>query len=364
MTRLTPLLGALVFLAPGPAAGQDSLLRSCATVQVVSPQGQVPGEVQDQFRFLCGQVVAAMTTVQPTVGIGFSGGAHTLGTHTTIGRRLGIPRVSVTARLNAAFADAPDLLDGYRPTFDDDGRLRPMGTVTLPVASLQGDVVLGLYNGLSVGPVVSGIGAIDLLASGSFIPAADAIGLSDAIVNVGAGARIGLIRQGLLLPGVSVSGMYRTMLGDIAFGELGGDPAAGDPAEFSTSLSAWSFRGGVSKGILIFDLSAGLGWDVYTSDVHFDFRLRCPAARCGEEMVLGTAAGVGGRLRTTAWNAYGNVGLNLVILRLVAEVGYQEPNTVVDVGRLRDAGLPSQAPATEDLAGGRFFVGLGARLTL
>jgi hypothetical protein len=363
MTALLPVLATVAFLAPWPAAAQADLLRSCATVQVVSSQGQVPDEVRDQFRYLCGQVVATMTDVQPSVGIGFSGGAHTLGTSTTIGRRLGVPRVSVTARLNAAFVPAPDLLDGYQPTFENDGTLRPMGNVTVPVAALQGDVVLGLLNGLSLGPVVSGVGAVDLLGSVSFIPAVSALGLSDPFVNVGVGARVGLIRQGLLLPGVSVSGMYRTMLSDFAFGELG-DPGTGDPAEFTASLSTWSLRGGVSKGILLFDLAAGLGWDSYTSDVDFDFRLDCPPAQCGEAMTLSTDGGVGGRLRTTAWNAFGNVGMNLMLLRLVAEVGYQQPNMMVDAARLQEAGLPFQQPAVEDLGGGRFFVGLGVRLTL
>jgi hypothetical protein len=363
MKQLLPPLAALALLAPWPAAAQADLLRSCATVQVVSSRGQVPDDVRDQFRYLCGQVVATMTDVQPSVGIGFSGGAHTLGTSTTIGRRLGIPRVSVTARLNAAFAPVPDLLDGYQPAFEDDGTLRPMGTVTLPVAALQGDLALGLFNGASLGPVASGVGAVDLLGSFSFIPAVGAIGLSEPIVNVGLGARVGILRQGLLLPGVSVSGMYRTMLSDFALGEMG-EAGTGDPAEFAASLSTWSFRGGVSKGILMFDLAAGLGWDAYTSDTRFDFRLHCPPSQCGEAMTLTTDGGVNGRLRTTAWNAFGNVGMNLMLLRLVAEVGYQQPNMVVDVARLQEAGLPPQPPAVEDLGGGRYFVGLGLRLTL
>jgi hypothetical protein len=363
MTNRIPLFIALLLATPGAAHAQDTLLRSCATVPVTSNQGQVPQQVQDEFRFLCGQVVSAMATVQPTVGIGFSGGAHTLGTATTIGRRFGLPRISATARVNAALVDAPDLLDGYTPELDANNQLRPMGTVSLPVFALQGDIVVGLLNGWSLGPVVSGIGAVDLLGSVSMVPAVDAIGLDDAIVNLGAGARVGIIRQGLVLPGVSVSGMYRTMIGDVTFGEMGPTADSGDPAEFSAGLSTWSFRGGISKGILALDLAAGAGWDIYTSDVRADWRLRCPAERCGEEVVLGTADGVSGRLRTSAWNAFGNVGLNLALLRLVAEVGYQKPNDVVDAADLQAAGLPGRPPSTDDLGGGRFFFGLGLRAT-
>jgi hypothetical protein len=355
---------ALAVAAPA-ASAQDALLRSCAQVQAVSPHGAVPAEVNEQFRFLCGQVVHAMSAIQPTVGVAFSGGAHTLGTATTIGRRFGMfPRVSATARVNAALADAPDLLDGYVPRFGEEGDLRAMGTIGVPVLALQGDVVVGVYNGLRVAPMIAGLGAVDLLGSVSFVPAVSAIGMDDPIVNVGVGARVGILRQGLLLPGISVSGMYRTMLGDVALGDLGSDPATGDPAELTAQLSTWSFRGGVSKGILILDLAAGVGYDIYRSDIHFDWRLHCPADRCGEEMVLTTDGGIQGPLRTGAWMAYGNVGMNFLLLRVVGEVGYQRPVDIVDSARFRGAGLPDRPPTVDDLDGGRFFLGLGIRLTL
>jgi hypothetical protein len=364
MKRLAPVLFALT-LAVAPASAQDALLQTCAGLSVTSPQGDVPAQVQDQFRFLCGQVVQGMSAVQPTVGIAFSGGAHTLGTATTIGRRLGLfPRVSATVRVNAALADVPDLLDGYAPTFGDDDRLQPMGTVRLPALAVQGDVVLGLFNGFSVAPGIGGLGAVDLLGSVSLVPAVSAIGLTESIVNVGAGARVGILRQGLVLPGVSVSGMYRTMRSDVSFGELGPDPTAGDPAEFSADLSTWSFRAGASKGFLLLDLAAGLGYDIYSSDVHFDWQLRCPPQQCGEEIILESDGGVQGRLRTAAWNAYGNAGLNFLLLRLVAELGYQQPLDIVDAAALRRAGLPEQPPVLDDVTGGRFFLSLGARLTL
>jgi hypothetical protein len=354
------LCAAALAAATQPASAQTSLLRSCVDLQVTGTQDAA---VQDQFRFLCGQVVQAMTTVQPTVGIAFSGGAHTLGTATTIGRRLGIPRLSVTARGNVALADVPDLLNGYVPTFDDQGRLEPMGSVSVPVPAFQGDVVLGVYNGLPA-TVLPGFGAIDLLGSVAFVPTVSKIGMTDPIVNVGAGARLGILRQGLVTPGISVSAMFRTLFGDIAFGELGPSAGSGDPAEFAADLSTWSLRAGASMGLLLFDLAAGLGYDIYSSDVHFDWRLRCPPAQCGQEIVLETEDGVRGSLRTSAWNAYGNIGFNLLLLRVVGELGYQQPLDILDQAGLQAAGLPAQPPVVDDLTGGRFFLSFGLRLTL
>jgi hypothetical protein len=363
MKRLATAFCALSVLG-SPAGAQDALLQRCANVQVTSPQGDVPAPIQDQFRFMCGQVVQGMTAVQPTVGIAFSGGAHTLGSATTIGRRLGLfPRVSGTVRVNAALVDVPDLFDGYVPQFEND-QLQPMGTVRVPALALQGDIVVGVFNGFALAPGMGGFGAVDLLGSVSLLPGIDAIGLSESIVNIGAGARVGILRQGLVMPGVSLSGMYRSMHSTVAFGELGTDGVAGDPAEFSADLSTWSFRAGASKGFLLLDFAAGLGYDVYSSDVHFDWRLRCPEQQCGEEVLLETDGGVQGRLRTAAWNAFGNVGLSLLVLKLVAEVGYQQPLDIVDAAALRAAGLPDQPPILDDVTGGRYFLSLGARLTL
>lgn len=363
--KRTAVCAAVLGLWAAPAHAQNRLLNECAPdalIVTAEPDVPIPAEVREQFRFLCTQVVTAIGHVQPSVGIAFSGGAHTLGTATTIGRRLGVlPRIAVTARVNAALADVPDLLDDFDPTFDDQGQIPPLGTVGIPVGALQGDVTLGLFKGFSLGPVAGGLGAVDLLGSLSYVPAVEPVGLSEAIVNVGLGARVGILQQGLIMPGISISGMYRTLLDDVAFGDL----SEGDPAEFSTDLSTLSLRAAISKGILMFDLAAGAGYDVYRSDVAFDFELTCPPEQCdGQTVVLGTDGGVDGRLTTAAWNAYGSVGLSLVLLNIVGEVGYHKATDVIDTAALLEARLPARAPTREELEGGRFFASLGVRLSL
>ncbi|MEJ2503834.1 MAG: hypothetical protein P8177_11080 [Gemmatimonadota bacterium] len=363
MKRLCLSIAAASLLA-APAAAQDDLLNACAAVQPISsPEipGGVPFGVTQQFQYLCGQVVGAAATVQPVLGIAYTGGSHTLGTASTIGRRLGFfPRIAVTVRANGAFADVPDLLDEYVPRFEGDGQLSTMGQVGVPVAALQGDVTLGLFNGLTVGPTFGGLGAIDLLGSVSYVPTSDEVGLDEGIVNVGIGARVGILRQGLVMPGVSVSGLYRTTLDDAAFGSL----QAGDPAEFSSNLSMYSFRLGVSKGLLMLDLAAGAGYDIYTSDVAFDWRLDCPPSECGQAVTLGTPEGVSGELSTAAWNVHGSAGLSFVLVNIVGEVGYQKATTVVDAASLGQAGLPARDPATEALQDGRIFASIGIRLSM
>ncbi len=365
-------LGSL--LLGSPLAAQGELLDACGHAAIsYSPTPPVSSDqreaVEGQLRFLCAQVVGAMTQVQPAIGMAFSGGAHTLGTATTIGRRFGVPRISVAARATAAFADIPDLFDGYTPNFHD-GRLPAMGTTTLPLGAVQGDVSIGVFNGFAMGPALAGLGAVDLLASLSYLPALDRTGLQRDIFNWGAGARIGILQQGLTMPGVSVSGMFRKM-GTVSFGEI--DPAhatAGDPAEFGTDLRTLSFRAAVSKRILALDLAAGAGYDLYSSNVHFDVILQCPAEECA---IPGGVAlrpqydgspGIDGPLRTAAWNVYADLGLSLTMLNVVGELGYQKAADVVTPDDLGNAGLPRQDLTIEALQTGRFFASLGLRLML
>lgn len=120
--------------------------------------------------------------------------------------------------------------------------------------------------------------------------------------------------------------MYRTLLGDVAFSDLASD----DPAEFTTDLSTVSLRAGVSKGFLAVDLAPGAVYDIYSSNVAFDFELECPASECGERYTVSPmgadgARGVRGDLSTAAWNVHGNTGLSLLLLHAVGELGTRRP---------------------------------------
>lgn len=367
MRRVLLSVLALGLLA-SPVAAQDDLLSACSGIQTQYFIGDQPSpfrpseadEVDRQVRFLCGQGVHALMTVQPTIGIGFSGGNHVLGTATTIGRRLGLfPRVSVTARANGALAKAPNLLDGFNAELNEDGQVPPMATQNVPLGALQGDVQLGLFNGLSAGPI-GGLGSIDVLGSVSFIPSLDRAGMTDPVINWGAGARVGILRQGLLTPGVSVSGMYRKM-GEVSFGSV----ADGDPAEFATDLSTISLRAAVSKGLLAFDFAAGAGYDIYTSNPRFDFEVICPPSECGGvEMRVRPDEEITGELRTAAWNVFANAGLSMLVVNLIGELGYQKATDVITAADLQEAGLPDQEPVVGDLGGGRLFGSIGVRFTI
>jgi hypothetical protein len=319
---------------------------------------ELSGQVVTQFNRMCAQVVNSFATMQPGVGIAFSGGNPVLGTGSTLGTRLGLmPRVSASIRANLALAEMPQLFDKYSAVIDESGALKPMPRAGIPLGSLQADLSIGVFNGLAFG-----FGAVDLLGSVSFVPKVTDLGLSESITNLGGGARIGILKQGLLMPGVSVSGMYRKM-GEIGFGDLATHPGA-----FSSDMTNLSLRGVASKGFLILDLAVGAGYDRYSSDLILGWKVDCATNECtsansGQTLTLERQ--LEGALNTTAWNLFANAGIDLFLLKIVGEVGYQKTTDGIRPGDLVRAGLPADQPLTsEALKGGNIFGSIGLRLSI
>lgn len=355
-----------VLAASAPAQAQEELIGECAAAvprwhpAVVS--GEAAQRLEEQFRFLCGQVVNGIAALHPTVGIAFSGGNPVLGTGSTLGTRMGIlPRVGATGRVNVALIEAPDL---FRFAAELDGEtVPPMERMVVPVMVFQGDLSVGVFNGISIPPRIGGLGAIDLLGSVSFLPATTRVGLDETIYNVGGGARVGLLSQGLLTPGVSVSGMYRRM-GMTSFGPE--ELTEGDAARFATDLRTISLRAVASKGIPMMDFAFGAGYDRYASDIDFAWRLECRTEDCidagGGEPIVASGEVPTTNLSTDAWNVFGNGTINLVVLRVVGELGYQWPSDLLETQDLASLNPGGQAFTERELGTGRVFGSLGLRL--
>jgi hypothetical protein len=307
---------------------------------------------------MCVQAVNAMSTLQPGIGITFSGGNPILGTGSTLGTRLGaVPRVSISARANLALAEMPQLFDKYTSSFGEGEGLQPMGRAGIPLGALQADLAVGVFNGFALG-----FGSVDLLGSISFVPKVSDVGLTESIMNMGGGARIGILKQGIVMPGLSVSGSYRRM-GTIGFGDLDKHPGA-----FETDLRNLSLRAVASKGLLILDLAVGAGYDRYSSDVGLGWRVTCATAEChaaNGDRDLTTGGRLDGKLESSAWNVFANAGLNFLVLHVVGEVGYQKLPTGIGAKDLNDAGLPTNLRLTsEALKGGNLFASVGVRLAI
>lgn len=349
---------AVLCLSAAPARAQGDLLQRCA-VDGLSHNGvALPGAVVSQYNQLCAQVVNTFSVMQPGVGIAFSGGNPTLGTGSTLGTRLGmIPRVSASVRANIALAEMPQLFDKYSAVIGDGQSLQPMPRAGIPLGSLQADLAIGVFNGLAFG-----LGSVDLLGSVSMVPKINDLGMTESIMNFGGGARVGILKQGILMPGLSISGMYRKM-GEMSFGDL-----STHPGSFASDLSNLSLRAVASKGLLILDLAVGAGYDRYSSDVTLGWKMTCETTECrsangGQPLALQNQ--VSGSIETSTWNVFANAGLSLLFLNIVGEVGYQKAADGLDSSDLGKIGLPTgQQLTNEALKGGNIFGSVGIRLSI
>jgi hypothetical protein len=337
---------AVAVVAAAPALAQDGLETRCATIG------------QAQAREACSTVAQAVESAQPQLGILLAGGNPTLGTASTGGVRLGVlPRVSGGIRINAVQVKVPNILEEDSGVEDEQSFLVP---------ALGANVSIGLSPGMSLAPTIGGFGAIDLLGSATWIPTnlVDVDGIEDGTENIswGAGVRVGIIRESFLTPGISVSAMYRR-LGTFRYGDVcpsgpvdaGGIvtcTGSGDEGEFAFDLTNWSGRAAVSKRLLGLGLTAGVGYDRFTSEGELAFR--------GEP--IGVISGTRRiyrfedlELESDRWSAFLDGSFTLLLATLTAEIGWMQGSDPIE-------GFPSTSDF--DPKEGTFFGSLGLRLSL
>lgn len=335
MTIKQITLAAAAVLVAAPLAAQNDINTVCGTV---------PAQAQDE----CAIVAQAVDAAQPQLGILMAGGNPILGTASTGGVRLGlIPRVSLTGRVNVVGARLPDIreLDGGE-----------VDEFTLPAPAVGANLSIGLTQGFSVAPMIGGFGAIDLLGSVSVLPL-ELVGddFGENAFSWGAGARVGLIRESFVTPGVSVSLMYRD-LGDVSFGDVcdasddetttcTGD---GDFGEIGFGLSNWSARAAVSKRLLGLGLTAGVGYDQFDTDANLAFR--APAGSPQQIYRFNDVA-----VDNDRWSAFLDASFTVLVASLVGEVGWMQGSDPI-------GGFPSTSDF--DPGEGTWFGSLGFRLSL
>lgn len=163
--------------------------------------------------------------------------------------------------------------------------------VRLPVGSVN--AALGLTRG------------IDVLGKAGAVVAGD--DYEALALELGLGARVGLIRGAAGLPDVSAS-LYRTWVDGLEYGDLEDDDVA-----FDADVVTWSARVDASKAFGVVAPYVGAGLDRTSVDA----RYRIPAGRSTGGQEIEGEVDAGG----TDGKAYAGIELNLLVLRAAAEVG-------------------------------------------
>lgn len=282
-------------------------------------------QARDLFLYMAPQFGTALTT-----------GSHTLGVGTNLG---GFPHFAIALRANAVYGDLPTI---------NDVTVGPAAATTIeteesPVPMPTFDFALGLTKGFSLG--VTRIGGIDLIGGVTFVPEVEGDNSSlkpqGSSVAVGYGARVGLLQQSALIPGVSFSVLRRNLPTlDFGFATDAGDQF--NINDFSVKTTSW--RLSAQKNLLLFQLGAGIGGDTY------DFSTTANGTVDPAGVNQSFAFSADQKMNRTTM--YGSLGLNLFLFKAVAEVG-----------QVSGGSAPTFNDFTEPADKSRLYASVGIRIS-
>jgi hypothetical protein len=284
------------------------------------PPGTVSGlGVPDQTRAsqdACQKAIDLFKYMAPQLGTSITGGNATLGQGGNLG---GLGHFSVGLRVNAVQGSLPQIqntsvaVTGAQSTkFDTKTQIIPMPTA---------DLAIGVFKGIPL--AITNVGGVDLLVSAAYLPEFNNSGVSVKVPNgslkLGYGARVGILQESLLVPGVSVSYLRR----DLPTVNIAANSGSDSLYVNNLSLKTTAWRLTASKSLLFVGLAAGVGQDKYESSTdisaHVAARALTPAANAGPVSLS---------QNMTRTNIFADLSMNLLILKLTGEIGQVSGGTI------------------------------------
>lgn len=306
----------LFFILAGTVLASSSLAAQGSIDTSRCPPGTASGlGIPDQTRAsqdACQKAIDLFQYLAPQLGISITGGNATLGQGGTLG---GLGHFSVGLRVNAVQGSLPQV-DAVTPSVQGAVSTRYETNdqiIGLPTA----DLAIGLFKGIPL--ALTNVGGVDLLVSAAYLPEFDGEGVSVRVpsgsLKLGFGARVGVLQESLIVPGISVTFLRRDLPTTNIIATTGGDSLyVGD---LSVKTDAW--RVVASKSLLFLGLAVGAGQDRYKSsaDIRASVGPRPPFTTTRY-----TAAPTSPIEQTlTRTNIFADLTLNLLIFKLTGEIG-------------------------------------------
>jgi hypothetical protein len=266
----------------------------------------------------CQKAIDLFNYMAPQLGTSVTGGNATLGQGGNLG---GLGHFSLGLRVNAVQGDLPQVqntnvsVNGAQSTqFETKSQLIPMPTA---------DLAIGIFKGLPL--AITNVGGVDLLVSAAYLPEFNGSGVSVKVPNgslkLGYGARVGILQESLLVPGVSVSYLVR----DLPTVDIAGNSGNDSLYVNNLTLKTKAWRLTASKSLLLFGLAAGVGQDKY--DASTDVRAHV-AARTLPPTSAANAGPVSLSQNLTRTNIFADLSMNLLLLKLTGEIGQVSGGTI------------------------------------
>ena len=301
-------LAATVISAP-VAGAQDRAPRCQAGGNQIPTNGDVSYYTADA----CEKAVDLFNYMAPQLGTAIAGGSAVMGRGGALG---GLPHFSVGFRVNALNGTLPQIdEDGVRPEFGTSAQRDNYRTESQVIPMPVLDAALGVFKGIPVG--VSYVGGIDLLANLAYMPDVEgddvSVTANDGNFKFGYGARLGLLQETLVTPGVAVSYIRRDLPVVNVAGQVDDDSLSVN--ELDVQTSAWRLT--ASKSFMVFGFIAGVGQDRY--DASAGVQATVNTGLTGLTRVQSERVELEQTLTRT--NFFGGLTLNLAMVRIAAEVG-------------------------------------------
>ena len=252
----------------------------------------------------CQKAVDVYQYLAPQLGSAITGGNATLGQGSSLG---GIGHFSLGLRVNAVKGSLPQVDDASATPVLTGARSTAYRTKDIPVPMPTIDAAVGIFRGIPMG--VTNVGGVDLLVSASYIPKVNeddfTIDPKDPL-KLGYGARLSVLQESIVTPGVSVTYLKRDLPVIALTGKsLGSTLRVNDLTEKTT---AWRLV--ASKNLMLFGVAAGYGQDKYES-----------SATANATISGQTSSNVSVAQTMTRSNMFADLSFNFPVLKVVAEIG-------------------------------------------
>ena len=298
----------------------SAVLAAPLVAQQANPDTQCPPGtvnsfgVPDQQRATqdaCQKAIDLFRYMAPQLGTALAGGAPTLGQGGTLG---GVGHFSVGLRVNAVMGDIPQIQDVPLSVQGAQRSTYPMKSQIIPLPTA--DLAVGIFGGLPLG--LTSVGGLDLLVSASYLPEFEAdnikVEVDGSSLKFGFGARLGLLQESLLVPGVSVSYLRRDLPKIHMTARSAGDSLQVRDLDIQTT----SWRIMASKSFFMFGVAAGGGKDRYESGTIISARM---AARTVPPVSAFTAGPIDIKQTMTRTTMFLDLSMNLPFFKIVGEIG-------------------------------------------
>ena len=316
------ILLALFVAAPISAQQIDS---QCLPGNLPMSGSEDPVVAQDA----CQKAIDLFRYLAPQLGTIVAGGNPTQGIAGTLG---GPGHFSFGIRANGLRGSIPEV-DRVVPSTHGATNEIPYPIEDRLVGFVTADVGIGIFNGMAT----SGFGAIDALISASYLPEYSNSSVSitepDGGFKFGFGAKVGILRETSVRPGIAVSYLVRELPTANITGMSGEDRLFLE----DVSVKSKSWRATVGKSFLFLGFGGGFGRDTYDSNADITVTVAPRQA---------TEGGTGGPIKLgqdlTRTNVFGTVWLNAKVMKIVGELGRVSGGTIATYNQF-DGVRPSDA---------------------